>query len=110
MHIILVIISDIYFWKVGLETIGENGTRIALIYLLVNRLYNETLIRCFSNSLETVAYIVAFYYFLKCKNKFNKSFIIMTLTLSLAFMIRNTSVIVWPVLGLIRMVKDSRFV
>lgn len=53
-HSILVIISDSYFWEVGKRTVGPRSSRIAFIFYLTSRVYNEIIIRCFTNSVETI--------------------------------------------------------
>lgn len=36
-YIPLVVMSDIYLWKIGKQTVGKNATRIALIFYLTAR-------------------------------------------------------------------------
>ncbi len=50
----LVLISDYYLWGIGMKTIGKNATRVALVFYFASRLYNELIIRCFSNSIECI--------------------------------------------------------
>lgn len=103
-------ISDSYLWGIGKKTIGKNATRVAFIFYIFSRLYNELIIRCFSNSLESIFQIIAFYYFLDVKNKFNKSVAIMTALLTISFMIRNTSPIGWIPLLVLKIFKDGSFI
>ena len=105
-HIILVIIYDAYLWRIGKLTVGKNSSRIALFILFFARLYNEFMIRTFSNAVETVFQVIAFYYFLKVTNRFDKNIVLLTFLLTLSFMIRNTSPIGWPPLILIKIIKD----
>ena len=67
-HSLLVIISDSYLWEVGKKTVGARATRIAFIFYLSNRIYNELIIRCFTNSIESIFQIIAFYYYLNVKD------------------------------------------
>jgi phosphatidylinositol glycan class B len=105
-HIILVIIYDSYLWRIGKVTVGKNSSRVALFILFFARLYNEFMIRTFSNAVETVFQVIAFYYFLKVTNKFDRNIVFLTFLLTLSFMIRNTSPIGWPPLILIKIIKD----
>jgi phosphatidylinositol glycan class B len=105
-HILLVIIYDSYLWRIGKLTVGKNSSRIAFLILFFARLYNEFMIRTFSNAVETVFQVIAFFYFLKVSNKFDKNIVLLTFLLTLSFMIRNTSPIGWPPLILIKIVKD----
>jgi hypothetical protein len=68
------------------------------------------MIRTFTNSIETIFQIIAFFYFLKVTNKFDKNIAILTGLLTVSFMIRNTSPIGWPPLILIKIIKDRSLV
>lgn len=109
-HIILVVIQDDYLWKIGKITVGKSPTRIAFFILFFARVYNELIIRTFSNSIETIFQIIAFYYFLKVTNKFDKNIVKLTCLLTISFMIRNTSPIGWPPLILIKIIKDRSWI
>ncbi len=109
-HIILVIIYDSYLWKIGKLTVGKNATRVGFFILFFARVYNELIIRTFSNSIETIFQTIAFYYFLQVSNKFDRNLAILTLMLTVSFMIRNTSPIGWPPLILIKIIKDRSLI
>jgi len=89
--------------------VGAPATRIAFIFYLTNRTANELMTRCFTNSVETIFYIIAFYYFLDVKNKFNKNTVIMTALISLSFVMRNTSPVGWIPLLISKIVYDGSF-
>lgn len=105
-HILLVIIHDAYLWRIGKLTVGKNSSRIAFFILFFASHYNELMTRTFSNAVETVFQVIAFFYFLKVSNRFDKNIVLLTSLLTLSFMIRNTSPIGWPPLILIKIVKD----
>jgi len=105
-HIFLVIISDAYIWKIGKMTMGTNATRLSFLILIFNRVFNEQIIRTFSNSIETICQTIAFYYFLKVSNKFDKNLIILTTTLTISFMMRNTSPVGWPLVLALKIYRD----
>ena len=92
---VLVLISDLYLWRIGKITIGTPGTRIAFVFYLASRMYNLVIIRTFGNSIESIFQIIAFYYYLDVGSKFNRSVVIMTTFLTISFMIRNTAPISW---------------
>ncbi|CDW78313.1 UNKNOWN [Stylonychia lemnae] len=106
-HCILVIISDWYLWKVGIKIFGKNTARITLIFYLFNRVYNEILIRCFGNSIESIANIIAFNYYLNQKDKFDGNTMKMTALISISFMIRNTSPVGWIPLLLLKILYEK---
>lgn len=53
-HIALVILCDQFLWRIGKQTVGKNATRVAFLFLMISRIYNEIITRCFSNSIETI--------------------------------------------------------
>lgn len=109
-HIALVIVSDLYLWRIGKATVGKNQTRIALFFYLTIRQYNEIFIRTFSNSFETIFQLIAFHYFLRVGNKFDRNVVMMVGALTVNFIVRNTSVVGWPVLLAFKVVKDGAFI
>ena len=64
---------------------------------------------CFTNSVETIFFIVAFYYFLDVKDKFDRNMVIMTTLISFSFMIRNTSPVGWIPLFFVKVVFEGSF-
>lgn len=106
---LIVCILDRYLWRLGKELVGKEATRIAFLFYLTNKAFNEIILRCFANGIEAVLNVVAFYYFLKCKDSFNASYAKMTALLIINFMIRNTSAIFWVPLFLIKIIKDRAF-
>ena len=103
VQMLLVLVSDHYLWRIGKKTIGIPGTRIAFVFYLASRLYNEIIIRTFSNSIESIFQIIAFYYYLDVGSKLNRSVLIMTAFLTVSFVIRNTSPIGWVPLLLLKL-------
>ena len=53
-HIILVMVSDSYIWKIGKLTVGKNSTRLGFGILIICRIYNEYIIRTLANSIESI--------------------------------------------------------
>jgi GPI mannosyltransferase 3 len=102
--------ADHFLWKTGKQTIGQHSTRAAFLLLFFSSFYNELIIRCFSNSVETIFQIISFYYFLQVKCTFDRNVCLLTASLTLAFMIRNTSPIGWPPLLLMKVIKDGALV
>jgi len=95
-HLVLVLLCDLFMWRVGLATVGKNAARVSMLLMALSTLYNDVLVRCFTNSVETTFQIVAFYYYLKAGPKFNINIVLLTASLSLSFMIRNSSPVGWP--------------
>lgn len=108
-HSILVILSDRFFWKLGKKALGIPATRFAFIFYLSNRVFNEYYVRCFTNSIETIFQIIAFYYYMDVKDRFNKTTAIMTALISVSFMMRNTSPVGWIPLLVLKIIHDKSF-
>jgi GPI mannosyltransferase 3 len=94
-HCPLVILNDYFIWKVGKRVIGVDGSRIAMLLIATNRCQNEYIIRCFTNGLEQIFSVIAFYFYIDQDNRFSVNTAILTALISLAFMMRNTSPIGW---------------
>ena len=100
-HAVLVILGDLFIWKAGKRYVGKDATRVTLLLLLFCRVQTEYIVKCFTNAVEQILSVIAFYFFLDQKNSFTKKTIILTATISLSFMMRNTSPIGWiPLLAL----------
>jgi hypothetical protein len=63
-HAVLLITSDVFLWKIGKLVVGKSATKIAMILILTNLFMVEHSIRCFTNTLEMICSIIAFYFFL----------------------------------------------
>ena len=83
---------------------------MAFFFLIISRIYNEHIIRTFSNSIESIFQTIAFYYFLKVTNKFDKNIIILTAALTVGFMMRSTSPIGWPPVLAVKILRDKSLI
>lgn len=81
-----------------------------MLLMLSCRVQTEFNIRCFTNSVEQILSIVAFYFYLNQKNTFCFSTVILTATITLSFMMRNTSPIGWVPLLAIKVLYEGAFV
>lgn len=105
-HIVLVLVGDWYFWRLGKLVVGKNATSLAAVLLIFNRPFQEVQIRCFVNGLEAIFGVVSFYFFTKVSNKFDINLIMLTGTLTLSFVVRCTSPLAWIAVILIKIVVD----
>ena len=104
---VLVIVGDYFFFKAGKKYVGKNATRLGFIILFFSKQHTDYLIRCFTNAVEEILSVIAFYYFLDQKNKFNLRTVILTTTITLSFMMRNTSPIGWIPLLAIKVLRED---
>ena len=89
------ILNDYYVWRIGKKLMGKDSARYAMLFLVFNRIQNEYIVRCFSNSLEQVLTVVAFYYYLGQKDSFSKNTVLLTALVAMAFVMRPTCVVGW---------------
>ena len=106
----LVILNDLFIWKLGKKTVGVDATRFAMILIVFNYFQVDYISRCFTNSLEQILSVIAFYYYIKQDNKFTKTTIILTALITVAFIGRNTSIVGWIPLLAIKVIQDSALI
>ena len=109
-HAILVIIGDLFLWHSAKKYAGSNAARIAMLLILVNRAQTEFITRCFTNGVEQVLSVIAFYFYLDQKNSFTCHTAMLTATITLSFMMRNTSPIGWIPLLAIKVLFEGALV
>lgn len=109
-HNILVLVGDWYMYEGGKKYVGKNATRIGMIILFFCKMNMDYTVRCFTNSVEQILGVIAFYYFLEQRDKFNKNTVWLTATITLSFMIRNTSPIGWIPLLAIKVLYEGSLV
>ena len=109
-HSLLVIVGDIAIWKAGKKYVGKEATQVALILLLVSKVQTEYVVKCFTNAVEQILSVIAFYYFLEQRDRFTSKTAILTSTITLSFMMRNTSPIGWIPLLAIKVLREDSLV
>lgn len=102
-HLHLVLLSDVYFYKFTKKALGIQTAKISFILYFTNAFFNQFLIRCFGNSVESTLHLVVFYYFYDITSRFDKNVSIVALCLSVSMGIRNTSIMGWVPLLLFKM-------
>ena len=109
-HTILVLLGDLYLWQSAKRYAGSDTAKLTMLLMLTCRVQTEFNIRCFTNNVEQILSIVAFYYYLNQKNTFCLSTVVLTATITLSFMIRNTSPVGWLPLLAIKVLFEGSFV
>ena len=107
VHSFFVIIGDVYLWRIGKSTVGKEATMLAFIFYLTNRVQNSLISRPFTNSIEEILTIVAFYFYQKVDKHLSLNTAIFTALVSLQFVMRNTSPIGWIPLLFIKVFRDG---
>jgi phosphatidylinositol glycan class B len=109
-HLPVVILTDLFLWKISKRLIGHDAARLCFIFHFFNRFETMHIIRTLTNSLEQMFTVVAFWYYLDQKNKFCFNTIILTALISIAFMMRNTSPVGWIPLLAIKVFREGSLV
>jgi hypothetical protein len=109
-HCPFVLLNDLYTWKVSKLVIGKNGARLAMILVFFNRFQTLHMARTLSNSLEQTFTMVAFFYYLEQRDRFNKNTIILTALITISFMMRNTSPVGWVPLLAIKVFREGSLI
>lgn len=109
MHCCFVVISDWFFWRLGKRVVGKEATKVALLFYLSNRVQNAYIVRCFTNAIEEILNIIAFYVYLKLDKNLTKWTVIFTLLVSFEFTIRNTAPVGWVPLLFLKSFRDGAF-
>ena len=65
------------------------------------------MVRTLANSVEQTFTMVAFFYYLEQRDKFNKNTIILTALITISFMMRNTSPVGWVPLLAIKVLREG---
>lgn len=75
---------------------------MSISYSIVNRRMNEIYGKTLTNGCEGVFCIMGLYYFTNLKPKFDKRMVLMTLAISIAFIVRSSSLLGWLPLALLK--------
>ena len=93
--------GDLLLWRGAKKYVGIEAAHIAMILNLLCRYQTTNISLCFTNSVEQILSVIAFNYFMEQKNMFNWNTVKLTATITLSFIMRNTSPIGWvPLLAI----------
>ena len=92
--------GDLFLYLLAKRMIAKDGALIALMYSLVNQKINDIFMKTFSNGAEAALCMCGLYYFSKLKPQFDKNMAIMTISITLAFLVRSSSLVGWVPLAL----------
>ena len=81
--------------------------RIGVVIFALNYFENLHIHRCFTNSLEQILTVIAFHFYLKQGNRFTISTVLLTALITIAFIGRNTSIVGWIPLLVIKVLYEG---
>ena len=85
--------GDYYLYFLAKDIAGKEGALMTLSYSLLNRRMNEIFSKTLANGAETSLCVAALYYYNNLKPKFDKNMILMTLSITFAFIVRSSSLV-----------------
>lgn len=78
---------------------GKDAARIGLMFYMTNKVFNEMIIKCFSNSMETILDSIVVYYIYKADKNLNLNYFAFSFFGVINLFIRNTSpILVLPLI------------
>ncbi len=122
MNSLIIVLGDYYSFRFTETFINKKCALIFIIYSLFNKNINEIFGRTMTNGAEAVFCMIAFYYYFNLKYAdfnisknqyflfFEKNMALMTFSITMAFLVRSSSIIGWVPLALIYILSSSSFV
>ena len=81
-----------------------------MILIVFNFLQLEYISRCFTNSIEQILSVIALYFFLKQGSTFTANTVFLTALITIAFIMRNTSIVGWIPLLAIKVLREGALI
>ena len=98
-------LGDYYLYFLATDLGGKKCGLISLGTSLLNRRMNEIFGKTLTNTPESIFCLVGLYYYNKLKPKFDRNLQLMVMFITLAFIIRSSSLIGWIPLALIKILQ-----
>jgi hypothetical protein len=100
MNSLIQALGDYFLYYLAHHFIGVDGAKMSLVYSLFNRRINEIFQKTLTNGAEAVFSTCGLYYYFKLKPQFDHNMRMMTLFVTLAFLVRSSSLTGWLPLAL----------
>ena len=100
MNCLVLMIGDCYLYKLANVTLGRQGATLALLYSLFNWRINEIFQKTLTNGVESVFCVMGLYYYSKLRPQFDKNMALMVFAITIAFIVRSSSLVGWIPLAL----------
>jgi hypothetical protein len=106
MNTLLQVLGDYYLFHLAHDIMGRDGAIMTLGYSIFNRRICEIGLKTLTNGVEADFCIVALYHYNRLSPKLDKHMILMTFSLTIAFIVRSSSLTSWVPLALSRLISD----
>ena len=102
MNSLIQVAGDYYLFLLSNDVLGREGALMTITYSIVNRRMNEIFAKTLTNGCEAVFCIMGLYYYANLKPKFDRNMALMTFGITIAFIVRSSSLCGWLPLALIK--------
>lgn len=102
-NMVVFVVSDIFLYKLADSILGKRPAKIAMLYCLVNSRMNELFHKTMPHVAEYGLTMIALYYYFKLRPQLDKSMVVMTASITAAFIIRSSTLLAWVPMALIKM-------
>ena len=106
MNSLIQVLGDYYLYFLAGDLGGKKCALISLGTSLFNRRMNEIFGKTLTNTPESLFCLVGLYYYNRLKPKFDRNMMLMVVFISLAFIIRSSSLIGWIPLAMFKMFQS----
>jgi len=109
MNTIIIVLGDYYLYKLSQKFLGKKGASLTLLYMLFNFRINQIFLKTLTNGIESVFCTLGMYFFINLKPTFDFNMIMMTFSITMAFIVRSSSLIGFIPLALFRIFESWDF-
>lgn len=110
MHVLIWIVGDYHCFLFVRQLLGKREAICTLAYSITSEYINDYVLRTSANSVEGNLMFVVFYYYINIKPKiWDKNLNLLTLAITISFIIRSSSIVGYIPLALIKIIQDLNF-
>ena len=106
MNSIIQVTCDYYLFLLANDILGKEGALMTITYSIVNRRINEIFSKTLTDGCEAVFCIMGLYYYTNIRiifeDKIDKNNLLMTFAITMAFIVRSSSLLGWIPLAIIK--------
>ena len=102
MNSLIQVAGDYFLFLLSNDVLGREGALMTMTYAIVNRRLNEIFAKTLTNGCEAVFCVMGLYYYANLKPKFDRNMALMTVGITVAFIVRSSSLLGWVPLALVK--------
>jgi phosphatidylinositol glycan class B len=110
MNTLLQVVTDYFIYMLAKKMLGTKGAKISFLFTLFHFQTNTILQRTLTNTPETAFTIAALYFYSDLAPVVDTRMELMTVSITLAFIVRSSSIIGWVPLLLAKMYQSKAYI